>query len=930
MRYKPLLLLLPLLLLCGCTKTAPPPDTTAIETQEVQKFDGFTIVRPDSASEGAVQVAIGLRDAFGDSLPLTTDWVDRDKTMPTDTPEILVGDTNRPETLQYRDGLRLDEFAVAYVNGRYVLVGGSDAALQAAADWFTTVALPYAGDTLYEGGNEYLHKCSYGAEAPTIAGQEINGYTILYTADRDREGECATLLQETIAARTGWWLPAKKISLTDVGKDKYARQILLVLDEGLDGYSVTVTDGKMRIAGADRVQLRAAILAMQNEMEDSTMQYENGTILEGKLVKQAITLYADATAAPGGDGSAAHPYATGDELYGGLVEKAKTGAYAITVELEPGDYPLSATMVLDSETIGTMDSSVRFVSQGEARFCGWVPVTGFTETTVNGVTAWAAPLPVVRGQVLYPNQCFSTAGERLLRPRYPAGDGELEAILDKPISEIVWNEPMTQFGYDDTAIEGFGRLDEIQIHMFHYWDDERLEIAELDTAKKVITTKTAPGIGFLEYTHGAPYYLDNVYEMLREPGQFYVDKVENRLLYIPREGEKLDGFTLQVSDIDVLLTVDGLHGSSEEPAVAFCNIGFVGSDWKTTNRASGQAASDIHGAVRLNDTSYVQFDGCTFAHIGDYALEVQKGVSHLDVTHCTFTDLGAGGVTIYGANNLTPDNNEVNHDLVITDNYIGSYGRIHANGIGIVLRYAYDCTLSHNEITDGYYSGISVGWSWGYADHATHDILVEKNHIYNIGQYMLSDMGGIYTLGVQPGTVLRGNLIHNVYSRTDKAWGLYTDEGSTDILIENNIAYDVKSEAFHQHYGKENIVRNNILALGRDGIVMVSRLEEHTAIHLERNILLSDGAPIYLQHPDGMNMADDSNLMWNLSGDVYCSGAKLSVADMQARGLFQNALVADPGFADPKNGDFTLPADSPAYDIGFVDIDMSDVGIREK
>ncbi|MBQ8402649.1 MAG: right-handed parallel beta-helix repeat-containing protein, partial [Clostridia bacterium] len=589
--------------------------------------------------------------------------------------------------------------------------------------------------------------------------------------------------------------------------------------------------------------------------------------------------------------------------------------------------------------VGQFGSTVHFVctDEEEARFCAWVPVTGFAETTVNGVTAWAASLPRVRGEVLYPNQCFSLTGERLERPRYPerptSSDsedrGELMAqLVDRTIASVQWNESMQIFGYRDETVETFTRPEDIQIHMFHYWKDERLEIGEIDTAKKNITTRTGSSIAFIEYTKGAPYYFDNVYEMLKNPGQFYVDKKENRLLYIPKEGEKIDGFTLYASDLDVILTIDGFHGTEETPAVSFTNIGFIGSDWKSTTRATSQAASDIHGAVRVNNSSYITFDNCTFSHIGDYALEIQNGVSHMNVTHCTFTDIGAGGVTIYGVN-AVPVTEEVNHDLTITDNYIGAYGRIHANGIGIVLRYAYDCTLSHNEITDGYYSGISVGWSWGYNPHATHNILVEKNHIYNIGQYMLSDMGGIYTLGLQPGTVLRGNLIHGVYSRTDKAWGLYTDEGSTDILIENNIAYDVKSEAFHQHYGKDNIVRNNILAFGHDGIVMVSRLEEHTAIHLERNILLSDGVPIYLQHPDGMNMADDSNLMWNLSGDVYCSGEKLTVAQMQAKGLFKNAVIADPGFADPQNGDFTLPADSPAYDIGFVPIDMSDVGIRE-
>ena len=76
-------------------------------------------------------------------------------------------------------------------------------------------------------------------------------------------------------------------------------------------------------------------------------------------------------------------------------------------------------------------------------------------------------------------------------------------------------------------------------------------------------------------------------------------------------------------------------------------------------------------------------------------------------------------------------------------------------------------------------------------------------------------------------------------------------------------------------------------------------------------------------------MTDDSNLVWDMAGEVFCTGERIPVKQMQAMGLFKNALVADPGFADPENGDFTLPENSPAYDIGFQPIDMSDVGIRE-
>lgn len=916
----------------GCDTQETVPETEAVSAEAIAaKFAGYQIVRPDSATEGTVDAAVSLRKAvidMGLELEMTTDWVNRGEEMPAGTPEILVGATNRPETAVYTGTLRKDEFAVAKDGVRYVITGGSDAAIAEACAWFLANVVPYDGEGMSAEGDQYVKHHTYPIENAQIAGTPLQEYIIIYTEEKANEKENAAALQQIILERTGWTLNIKRVSLPDV--EKYAKRIFLKMDTGMEeGYRVVVEDGQLSLKGSDRIQFQGALQMWKTELEEGNMTYDNGVIMEGKIIKQPLTLYADASAAAGGNGSEAAPFATGDEIIAGIMKAVQSAPYDITVQMKAGDYMLSETMMLDSQGVGMLGSTVHFVceEEDEARFCAWVPVTGFTETTVNSHTVWAAKLPTVRdGEVLYPNQCFAADGVRLERPRYPQ-NSELEAgLYGRSIDEVAWNDSMDKLTYEDETIETFTRPEDIQIHLFHYWNDERLEIAEINTDENVITTKAVSSIAFIEYNRGAPYYLDNVYEMLgTAERQFYVDKTAGKLYYVPAADDKLDGFTLYASDIDVILNIDGIHGSEEVPAVTFRNIGFTGSDWKTTTRGSFQAASDIHGAVQINDASHISFVDCSFTHIGDYALEMKENVSYVTVSHCRFADLGAGGVTIFGVNG----EKGANHHLTIEDNYIGQYGRIHTNAIGIVLRYAYDCSLSHNEINDGFYTGISVGWSWGYNEHITKNILVEKNHIYNIGQYMLSDMGAIYTLGLQPGTVLRGNLVHNVYSRTSKAWGLYTDEGSTDILIENNISYDVKSEAFHQHYGKDNIVRNNILALGRDGIVMVSRLEEHDAIHLERNILLSDGVPIYLQHPDNMRMTDDSNLVWNLSGDVFSSGEKLTVSQMQQKGLFKNVLVADPGFADPENGDFTLPENSPAYDIGFQPIDMSDVGIRK-
>jgi parallel beta-helix repeat protein len=190
---------------------------------------------------------------------------------------------------------------------------------------------------------------------------------------------------------------------------------------------------------------------------------------------------------------------------------------------------------------------------------------------------------------------------------------------------------------------------------------------------------------------------------------------------------------------------------------------------------------------------------------------------------------------------------------------------------------------------------------------------------------MLSDMGGVYTLGVQPGTIVRDNLIHDVNAYAYGGWGLYTDEGSTGIVLESNIVYRCQSAGFHQHYGRENVVRNNIFAFNQEGQLARTRVEPHLSLSLSNNIVVFDSGNLLVG-----NWGDDLVMDRNLYFDTRQNNSPLAVQlqGWRARGHDLQSIIADPLFADPKHFDFRLSRHSPALALGFQPFTLDAVGPR--
>src|ERR1019366_5237204 len=279
------------------------------------------------------------------------------------------------------------------------------------------------------------------------------------------------------------------------------------------------------------------------------------------------------------------------------------------------------------------------------------------------------------------------------------------------------------------------------------------------------------------------------------------------------------------------------------------------------------------------------------------------------------SDLGAGGVKI-GDPDVPKEAVEATTGIVVAENHIHGIGIVYPAAVGVWIGQSAGNTVAHNEISDTYYTAISLGWTWGYDLTAARDNHIEFNNLYNIGRGLLSDMGCIYSLGVQPGTVERNNLCHDVSRYAYGGWGIYTDEGSSQIRIENNIVYNTQDGGFHQHYGRENMVRNNIFAFGQEAQIRRTREEPHRSFTFEHNIVYwKQGNLLQGNWKDGQ-FQFDYNLYWPASGQTIQFGNE-SLEGWQKRGQDAHSLVEDPLFADPDHGNFALKAGSPAAKIGF-------------
>jgi hypothetical protein len=500
-------------------------------------------------------------------------------------------------------------------------------------------------------------------------------------------------------------------------------------------------------------------------------------------------------------------------------------------------------------------------------------------------------------------------------------------------------------------VQAWENLTDADVVAVHYWNEERMPIASFDPATREVrcTRRSVWPLKDDAAPRYARYWVENVKEALTEPGQWYLDRREGRLYYLPLPGEDLATADVVAPRLTQLLRVEGdVEAGRPVIGLTLRGLTFAHTEWELPpgDRAGfEQAAANVPGVIALRGARHCAIEGCRVKHAGHYAVELGEGCQGIRVQGNTFTDLGAGGVKCVGVDDEAPASGRTFGNL-IADNEIADGGKVFHSAVGVLVQHAYSNDIVHNHIHHLEYSGVSCGWVWGYGRNPTRDILIARNHIHHIGSGLLSDMGGIYLLGEQPGTVLRENLIHDVRMHNYGGWAIYADEGTSHVVIERNVCYDTDSEGFQLHYGRENVVRNNVFALSRIGQVSLTMVDRGSnAFTFTRNIVLADGAPLLVarnrESLSRRGFQSDLNLFWDLSGgepystdqhrnerNEMVAGRRYTLADLQALGYDRHSVAADPRFADVAKRDFRLPPDSPALPLGIEPVDLSGVGPR--
>ena len=474
-------------------------------------------------------------------------------------------------------------------------------------------------------------------------------------------------------------------------------------------------------------------------------------------------------------------------------------AEPVTVQIRGGDYPLPRTLKLEAHDGGTATAPVvwRAYKNELPRLLGGRLISNFTPYT-NGILKADVGAQGFKG--IYFRQLFFD-GQRQHLARYPNYDSQNPygggwAYADGkpcPMYAERAGEDKRSLQYKPQDARSWSRPEEGEVFVFprYNWWNNIVRIKALDRAQRTITLAGNCSYAIRPFDR---YYVQNLFEELDVPGEWYLDKRTWTLYFWPPTS--LDKRAVYAPTLRTILEIG--------PGTA--NLTFRGFTFECCEGT----------AITLKGTTNCLVAASTIRNVGDYngSGVLISGGRNNGVTGCDIYEIGSHGVALDGGDRitLTPAGNYADN------NYIHHIGVFYKQGVGVMMSGCGN-RASHNLIHDGPRMGIMFGGN---------NLVIEYNHIRHMN-LETEDTGAVYTGGRDwigsRGSVIRFNYFHDMlgYGHDDKgqwlsphfAWGVYLDDNTGGVDVIGNIVARCSRAGIHLHNGRDNLIQNNVFVENR-------------------------------------------------------------------------------------------------------------------
>ncbi len=525
-------------------------------------------------------------------------------------------------------------------------------------------------------------------------------------------------------------------------------------------------------------------------------------------------------------GTLEKPFASIGRAQQAVRERVEIGLSGpLTVLIRGGRYELSEPLRFGPQDTGPGQHCITYAAAaGESvRLCGGTIIGGWKH---DEGSLWSCPVSVSEGGKPLVRQLYAD-GRRLKRGVFPA-EGLLriaKASSDARTIEFDRDLPGDLVGTDAEVV------------IIHNWSIARGIIAGVEG--RSITSATPLGWVGHHWTcpaPGKPAFIENAPGSLSKATQWRFDAKTRRVVYRAADGQAPATMQFVVPRLEQLLVI---RGTAERTVNNLCFRGLVfeHSAWNLPQRGYAGIQAGYNGtknepgdeleyampvAVELAHARDCVFEHCRFLRIGASAVGLGVATFRNRLVGCEIGDVGGNGVHIGLPEGpiRTLDQDWSNPAEVPTGNevsncYVHHCAQENFGCVGVYAAFTEDTRIIHNHVAHMPYTGVSVGFRWDPSPSSQKNCLVEYNHIHDC-MIRLADGGGIYTLGYQPGTILRGNHIHDIH-RSEYAHGgapnngIFFDEGSLGFLVEGNVIHGTSGEAirFNQNRPEGHVWRGN-------------------------------------------------------------------------------------------------------------------------